>query len=277
MLPGPLSRKIGNVEVTAVSDGVLNANFDNFITASDPDSVAQFRKGPISLAVNSYLLRSNGKRILVDAGSGNTLGPTLGKLPENLRAIGVAPETVDIVLLTHIHSDHSNGLVDAEGRPNFPNAEILVHADDLRFWVKREPEAADSEFIRRTAQQARHSFAPYGDRVRAITGGEPLPGISAHPQPGHTYGHTGWLVSSGNETLLIWGDIVHMSAFQFARPDALLSFDLDPQAAARSRARVFDWVTTDRIRVAGAHLDSPGIGYVSRDGSGYRFDLEASS
>jgi glyoxylase-like metal-dependent hydrolase (beta-lactamase superfamily II) len=102
-----------------------------------------------------------------------------------------------------------------------------------------------------------------------------LPGISAQPQPGHTLGHTGWLLSSGNDALLIWGDIVHVTGVQFARPDAAPTFDLDPDAARRSRSRVFDWVATDRIRVAGAHLDLPAFGYVQRDGAGYRFEPEA--
>ena len=132
-------------------------------------------------------------------------GPRWGQhsasCPDNLRALGVAPDTIDVVLLTHIHPDHSNGLVDDEGQPNFPNAEVIVHADDLRFWVEREPEATDNEFRQRNKTAARRAFAPYRDRVRAITGGEPLPGISAQLQPGHTPGHTGWLVSSGDDAL----------------------------------------------------------------------------
>lgn len=272
----PNSRKIGDVEVITVSDGRLDSTYGTFLgSAEEVERAGLSPDAPVSLPVNAFLLRSNGKRVLVDAGSGSSMGPTLGKLPDNLRAIGMAPETIDFVLLTHIHPDHSNGLVDDEGRPNFPNAEIMVHADDLRFWVEREPDAADSEARQRVMKQARRAFAPYRDRVRAISEGELLPGISAHPQPGHTFGHTGWLVSSGGEALLIWGDIVHVPAVQFARPDALLSVDLDPQAARRSRLRVLEWVATGRIRVAGAHLGFPGIGHVLRDGSGYRFEAEA--
>lgn len=272
----PNSRKIGDVEVITVSDGRLDSTYGTFLgSAEEVERAGLSPDAPVSLPVNAFLLRSNGKRVLVDAGSGSSMGPTLGKLPDNLRAIGMAPETIDFVLLTHIHPDHSNGLVDDEGRPNFPNAEIMVHADDLRFWVEREPDAADSEARQRVMKQARRAFAPYRDRVRAISEGELLPGISAHPQPGHTFGHTGWLVSSGGEALLIWGDIVHVPAVQFARPDALLSVDLDPQAARRSRLRVLECVATGRIRVAGAHLGFPGIGHVLRDGSGYRFEAEA--
>jgi glyoxylase-like metal-dependent hydrolase (beta-lactamase superfamily II) len=273
----PHSRTIGDVQVTTVSDGVLNATLNNFlgVTPAEAERMSGFpAAGPVPLAVNAFLLEFKGKRVLVDAGTGSTMGPTLGKLPDNLRALGVAPDTIDIILLTHIHPDHSNGLVDDGGQPNFPNAEVVVHADDIRFWVEREPDASDNEFRQRNMNAARRAFAPYRDRVRTITGGEPLPGICAKPQPGHTPGHTGWLVSSGDDALLIWGDIVHVTGVQFARPDAALTFDLDPDAARRSRSRVFDWVATDRIRVAGAHLDLPAFGHVQRDGSGYRFEPE---
>jgi glyoxylase-like metal-dependent hydrolase (beta-lactamase superfamily II) len=277
MPPHPHSRTIGAIRITTVSDGVLNATLNNFlgVTPAEAERMSGFpAAGPVPLAVNAFLLQFNGKRVLVDAGTGSTMGPTLGKLPDNLHTLGVAPDTIDTVLLTHIHPDHSNGLIDDEGRPNFPNAEVIVHADDVRFWVEREPDATDNEFRQRNMKAARRAFAPYRDRVRAIASGEPLPGISAQPQPGHTPGHTGWLVSSGEDALLIWGDIVHVTGVQFARPDAALTFDLDPDAARRSRSRVFDWVATDRIRVAGAHLDLPAFGYVQRDGSGYRFEPE---
>jgi glyoxylase-like metal-dependent hydrolase (beta-lactamase superfamily II) len=274
----PHRRNIGTIEVTTVSDGVLNATLNNFlgVTAAEAERMSGFpAAGPVPLAVNAFLLQYDGKRVLVDAGTSSTMGPTLGKLPDNLRALGVAPETIDVILLTHIHPDHSNGLVNDAGQANFPNAEVVVNAEDLRFWVEREPDATDNEFRQRNMKAARRAFAPYRDRVRPIRGGEPLPGISARPQPGHTPGHTGWLVSSGDDALLIWGDIVHVTGVQFARPDAALTFDLDPEAARRSRSRVLDWVATDRIRVAGAHLDLPGFGYVLRAGSGYRFEPEA--
>jgi glyoxylase-like metal-dependent hydrolase (beta-lactamase superfamily II) len=273
----PSSRKVGDIQVTTVSDGILNATLNNFvgITQAEAERMSGLpADGPVPLAVNAFLLTFNGKRALIDAGSSSTMGPTLGKLPDNLRAIGVAPETIDFVLLTHIHPDHSNGLVDEAGGANFPNGNVIVNREDLRFWVEREPHASDNEFRQRNMAAARRAFAPYRERVRAVSSGEVLPGITGHPQPGHTPGHTGWLIASGGDALLVWGDIVHVTGVQFARPDAALTFDLDPEAARRSRTRVFDWVASDRIRVAGAHLDLPGFGHVARSGSRYRFEPE---
>jgi glyoxylase-like metal-dependent hydrolase (beta-lactamase superfamily II) len=160
MLAGvrPNSRKIGDIDVTTVSDGILNATLNNFvgITPAEAERMSGLpADGPVPLAVNAFLLTFNGKRALIDVGSSSTMGPTLGKLPDNLRAIGVAPETIDFVLLTHIHPDHSNGLVDEIGGANFPNADVIVNREDLRFWVDREPQASDNEFRQRNMAAAR--------------------------------------------------------------------------------------------------------------------------
>jgi glyoxylase-like metal-dependent hydrolase (beta-lactamase superfamily II) len=267
------SRQIGDIEVVTVTDGILNMNLTGFMGIPHEECARMSGyaiEGPLPLAVNSFLVKFNGKLALVDAGCGSTLGPTLGKLPDNLRAMGVPPEKIDYVLLTHIHPDHSNGLADGDGLAYFPNAEIIVSGEDAAFFLDRDP-ATESDFRQRSMIAAQRAFAPYRDRTRRVKGGEIFTGISAHPQPGHTLGHTGWLVASRNEAVLMWGDVVHFSGIQFERPDVGLTFDLDPVSAAKSRQRVFDWVATDKIRVAGAHLDLPSYGYVSRKGAGFAF------
>jgi glyoxylase-like metal-dependent hydrolase (beta-lactamase superfamily II) len=258
-----------------VSDGYLTSTLNSFVGVdiAECSRVSGIPvQGSVRLGVNAFLVTRQGKRMLVDAGtSTGSSFKTLGELPTNLRAIGVEPESIETVLLTHIHPDHSNGLVDAEGKPNFPNAEVFVSGEDIRFWLETDPETETNDFRKRNMYASRRAFAPYRDRVHSVRDGEILPGISAHPQPGHTPGHTGWLFSSGNDAVLVWGDIVHIGAVQFPRPDAALTFDLDPSAATKARMRVFDWVSNDRIQVAGAHLESP-FGYVVRRGSGYTFE-----
>lgn len=269
------SRMVGDIEVTAVSDGVLNATLNNFvgIERADCEKLSGFpAQGPVPLAVNAFLLKFRGKNALVDTGSSSTMGPTLGLLPQNLRAAGTPPEKIDYVLLTHIHPDHSNGLIDDQGRPNFPNAEVIVHATEAAFWLDRDAEPGEPEMRQRNRAAARRAFAPYAERTRRVPEGEALPGISAVLQPGHTPGHTGWLVSSHGQAALIWGDIVHIASIQMPRPEAALTFDIDPETARTSRARVFDWAAADRLMVAGAHLDLPSFGHVTRAGTGYRFD-----
>lgn len=269
-------RRVGEFEVAAVSDGILNSNHD-VILAIDKEESARLTGvpygQPLPLDVNSFLIRHRGKLILSDAGSGHTLQPTLGKLPENLRAIGAGPDKIDIVMLTHLHSDHSLGLVDREGRAVFPNAELYIHEVEAAFWLDRELKPDDSERITRNSKAQRAVTAPYRDRIRRIKDGEVLPGITAMLRPGHTPGHTNWLIASGGERLLIWGDIVHLAAVQLAQPAARLIYDVDTELAARTRAQVLDWCAAERLTVAGAHLGFPGFGRVVRDGG--RFAIEA--
>jgi glyoxylase-like metal-dependent hydrolase (beta-lactamase superfamily II) len=173
-----------------------------------------------------------------------------------------------------MHPDHSNGLVDAAGNAVYPNAEIVAHETEARFWLDREELATDSERVKRNTAASRRVFSAYRDRLRRVRDGEALPGVAAFMQPGHTPGHTAWLVQSGAESVLFWGDIVHLAAIQIPYPEAGLVFDVDADMARASRRRVFDWVAADRLRVAGAHLDFPGFGTVTRAGSSYRWEAE---
>jgi glyoxylase-like metal-dependent hydrolase (beta-lactamase superfamily II) len=270
------TRQVGDFTVTAVSDGVLYSNHD-VILGVDKDVSARLTGvpygQPLPLDVNSFLIRHRGKLILSDAGSGHTMQPTLGKLPQNLRAIGTDPAAIDIIMLTHLHSDHSLGLVDKEGRAVFPKAELIVHEAEAAFWLDRTPQDGDPERITRNSKAQRAVTAPYRDRIRRIKDGEVLPGITAMLRPGHTPGHTNWLIQSGGERILIWGDIVHLAAVQLARPEARLIYDVDTDLAAATRAKVLEWAASEQLTVASAHLSFPGFGRVRR--SGDRFAVDA--
>jgi glyoxylase-like metal-dependent hydrolase (beta-lactamase superfamily II) len=273
-----VQRKIGDIEVTALGDGPFPAALDSFVDFERAETerlTGRRIDETVILPVNSYLIKLGAKWALVDTGCGPTMGPKLGQLPNNLRAMGVAPETIDYVLLTHIHPDHALGLVDAAGNAVYPNAELLVHEQEAAFWLDSDQASGASERIRRNIGKAKATTAPYRNRMRRVREGEALPGISASLLPGHTPGHTGWLIHSGSDGVLIWGDVVHLAAVQVPRPDAALVFDVDPQAARETRRRTFDRVAADRLRVAGAHLDFPGFGYIVRQGTGYRFEPDA--
>jgi glyoxylase-like metal-dependent hydrolase (beta-lactamase superfamily II) len=271
-------RKIGDIEMTALSDGPFPATLDTLLDFDRDEAQRLLGKPagtPFFLPVNSYLLKLGGKWALVDTGCGPTAGPALGQLPIRLREAGVAPEAIDVVLLTHIHPDHAMGLVDAKGAAIFPNAELIVHEVEANFWLGREPAAGATERIRRNIGKARHATAPYRERMRTVPDGEALPGVSAVLLSGHTPGHTGWVVHSGRDSVLIWGDVVHIPAIQVARPEAAFEYDVDPQAARETRQRTFDMVSAERLCVAGAHLDFPGIGTIVRTGTRYRFEPDA--
>ena len=111
--------------------------------------------------------------------------------------------------------------------------------------------------------------------MRTVADGEAVAGISAVLMPGHTPGHTGWLVQSGRDGLLIWGDLIHLAAVQIARPDTGLVYDVDPLTACATRKRMLDRLAADKLRVAGAHMDFPGCGFVVRRGGGFGFEPDA--
>ena len=269
-------KTIGDIAVTALSDGVLAAPLDVVLVMDKAETERLTgTKDALPISVNAFLIRLGGKWALVDTGSGTTMGPTLGKLPDSLRAVGVAPDEIAFIFLTHLHPDHSNGLVDDAGRALYPNAEIILHEREAAFWLDRDPSTGESERISRNIAKAAVTTAPYRQRMRTVRDGEVMPGFSAVLLPGHTPGHTGWLIQSGKDGLLIWGDLVHLASIQVARPDTGLIYDVDPQAACATRRRMFDRVAADRLKVAGAHLDFPGFGYVVRHGAGFGFEPDA--
>jgi glyoxylase-like metal-dependent hydrolase (beta-lactamase superfamily II) len=268
-------RQIGDITVTALSDGVLAAPLDVVlgVERTEIERLAGRKPGePLPIAVNAFLLERAGRWALVDTGSGNSMGPTLGKLPQNLRALGVAPERIETIFLTHLHPDHSNGLVDDAGNAIYPNAQVILHETEAAFWLDRDEASGATERIRRNIAKTAITMAPYRERMRTVRDGEAVPGISALLLAGHTPGHNGWLVQSGKDGLLIWGDLVHLAAIQIARPDTGLVYDVDPQAACATRRRMFDRVAADKLAVAGAHLDFPGFGTIVRKGAGFAFE-----
>lgn len=261
---------LGDYTVTAFSDGVFQTTIDVMIGADKEalQRVSGKQLGePVYLSVNAYLVEGRGVRALVDAGSGDTMGPALGLLPENLRAAGVPLDSITHVLMTHIHPDHSNGLIDGAGKAWFPNAEIVVQEDEIKFWVDRDLSQAAHERQARNMTNAKKSFAPYAKQTTRIGDGEFLPGIIAMKSPGHTPGHNCWTIEGGGDSLIVWGDTIHMSFMQLARPDIAWGYDFDPAMSVESRLRLLDQVAADHTRVAGMHLDFPGYGYVKkRDG-----------
>jgi glyoxylase-like metal-dependent hydrolase (beta-lactamase superfamily II) len=273
-------RRVGDITVTVVSDGYLDASLAVVRNPPpDPEDLIRRHGGrvPPRIGVNTFLVQSGGRTALIDTGSGDSMGPTLGQLPKGLKAAGVSAGDIDTVLLTHMHPDHSNGLSDAAGQRLFPNAEVVLHENEIPHWFDDAAmgRAIESQRIRYFGQ-ARQQIAPYRrDRVREFRDGEVFPGVTAIPIPGHTPGHTAFLIASGNERLLVWGDTVHIPELQVPRPETTMMFDTDPDAAAKSRVRVFDMAVTENLPVAGMHLHFPGFARMRKDAGGFALVPEA--
>ncbi len=279
-IPPVYHRRIGDLVVTALSDGTLERSLELLrgVTVGEAEQLLAdaFRPG-VLISVNAFVIRSATRTILVETGSGNYLGESAGHLLRNLAIAGIDPASIDTVLLTHMHPDHSAGLTDmTTGRPNYPNAELVVHENEPRHWTDDAAMARGTDRQKRLFfQQAREQMAPYRGRLRTFRQGEVAPGITAIPAHGHTPGHCGFLVSSGADQLLIWGDTVHIPEVQIPRPDVTIDFDTDSQSAAASRRRVLDMAASDRLLVTGMHLHFPGFGYIARRGDGFAFVPEA--
>ena len=266
--------QIGGLELKAFSDDILKTSTDfvlgmeigqaNGLTGAGAD-------GAVFIPVNNFLFQTDGATVLIDAGAGDTMQATLGKLPGNLAAAGHAPETITHIILTHIHPDHANGLVDASGAALYPNAEILVHAQEFDFWMA-ENDGSENDNVKRQRARNKINMTPYLDRIRRMRDGEVIVGCTPMLAPGHSPGHTCWRIGTGREAFVAWGDLVHFSAIQVSHPDVAVKYDLDPDLARRSRMRMLDLVAAEGLAVAGAHVAAPGLGYLSRKGTGYAYD-----
>lgn len=275
---GIYRRKVGDLEVTVVNDGLFAVEAKLFTGSAEGASKllesSFLPRDVIPTAVNEWLINTTDKLILVDTGTSNLFGPTLGRMAKNLAAGGVDPAAVDMVILTHLHPDHAAGLLTTDKKIAFPNATVHVSEAEYAFWTSPEISAKAPDEFKPFFDIARNSIKPYADagkveRFKDRT--EFAPGIVASAAPGHTLGHTMIRLSSGSSELLLWGDIVHNAALQFPEPDRAISFDTDQAMAIASRKRVFDMTMTDKLLIAGSHLPFPGLGHVAKASTGYAY------
>jgi glyoxylase-like metal-dependent hydrolase (beta-lactamase superfamily II) len=278
--PGVYHRKIGDIVVTTISDGYLDGNLEVMRNVDLDKAHAILREAfrpARRTSVNTFLIHSKGRLAIIDTGSGNYLMPTAGFVQRNLAAAGIDPKSIDTVLLTHMHPDHSAGLTEMpSGRLLFPNAELVMHENELPHWFDDGAMSkADERSKKLFFLAGREQVAPYKNRTRLFKQGEVFPGVTAVPSHGHTPGHTAYLIASGDDQLMIWGDTVHVPEVQTAFPEAGMGFDTDLAEAAASRKRMFDRVSADRVLVAGMHLHFPAFARLARRGEGYALYPEA--
>lgn len=266
--PGYYRMRLGDVEITALNDGTFGLNAAEVLTGITPAKLDEalersFLREPVEESVNGFLVNTGTKLVLIDTGAGSFFGPTLGRLLGNLRASGYRPDQVDEIYLTHLHGDHVGGLI-RDGKAVFANAVVRCARREADYWLSKDnPEKA-----------AKEALAPYiaAGRFKPFDGdAELVPGIRAVAAPGHTPGHTLYEVESRGETLLLWGDLMHVGAAQFPDPSVTAHYDVDSPAAAEQRKKFFAEAAEHRFWVGGAHLSFPGIGHLRAAGTGYTF------
>ena len=269
---------LGEFEVTALSDGTVALPVDTLLTnttkaKSDKTLARNFLKSPVETSVNAYLINTGTKLVLVDTGAAGLFGPTLGRLAESLKSAGYQAEQVDEIYITHMHPDHVGGLMAGE-KMAFPNAVVRADKRDADFWLSQanlDKAPAESKGFFQGAMASLNPYVAAG-KFKPFDGNTELaPGIKAMAAPGHTPGHSLYVVESGGRKLVLWGDLMHVAAVQFAEPSVTIAFDTDSKNAAVQRKRAYAEAAKQGYLVGSAHLSFPGLGHLRAEGKGYTF------
>src|SRR6266849_1728095 len=267
-VPGFYRLKVGDLEVTALFDGpgVFDVNWLNGQKTKD-GVLKALQDDPhlLDVADAGYLVNTGKQLILVDAGSGTWFGGgRFGHLVANLRSAGYTPEEVDIVLVTHLHSDHIGGLTTQDGKIAFPNADIYVAKADNDFWLSQEIAAKAPKEAQEFFQSAQAIAAPYikAGKWHTFSGSQQIvDGMQIVPLAGHTPGHTGYEFSSKGQQILFWGDIVHAQRVQMQHPEVTAIFDIDQPAAAVTRNQLLSKLAREGVLIATPHTSLfPALG-----------------
>jgi predicted metal-binding membrane protein/glyoxylase-like metal-dependent hydrolase (beta-lactamase superfamily II) len=271
--PGFYRMMLGDFEVTALNDGVIAYTTAQVLPDATPEQIktalsAAGLSDPVGMSYNAFLINTGSKLVLIDTGTGGKLDESplfhgAGRLLANLRAAGYEPEQVDEVCITHVGPDHIGGLTVGSKR-TFPNAMLRAAKSEVDFYLNSDA-ARQSEIWFRFRSEL---FDPYikAGRFTSFDGDVAIvPGIRALATPGHTPGHTSYVVESKGQTLVVMGDLVLVGALQFADPALSSPFDADRNAAVTQRTRILKLAADQDYWIAGAHLSFPGIGHVRRN------------
>jgi glyoxylase-like metal-dependent hydrolase (beta-lactamase superfamily II) len=278
--PGVYRYRVGSYECTSINDGartfplpdswVKNVSKDEALAAAD---AAYFPTGKITVPFNPQIINTGSKLVLIDTGNGPGVAPSVGLLAGNMAAAGIDPKAIDIVIISHLHPDHTNGLVTADGEIAFPNAEIKAPAPEWAFWMNDEnmSKAQSNPMMKAYFENTRKVISPHASKItRYEWGSEVAPGITALATPGHTPGHTSFAVASGSARILIQSDVTNIPEFFLRHPDWHVAYDTDPEEAQTTRHKFYDMAATEKAMVVGFHFAFPSVGYVEKDGAGYR-------
>ena len=271
--------KVGDYELTQISEGgrtipipdgfVRNAPKEQALAAAE---AAYMPKGQVTITFNPVVINTGSKLVLIDTGFPAGAGPTMGLFQSNLAAAGIDAKAIDIVVLSHLHPDHINGIRTADGGMAFPNAEIKAPAPDWAFWMSDDNAGkAANDMMKGYFANTRKVLSDIAGKVtRYEWGKEVAPGITALEAAGHTPGHTAFAVASGSGRMLVQSDVTNIPQFFLRNPDWHVAFDIDPEKAVQTRRKFYDMASADKALIAGFHFSFPSMGHVEKDGNGYR-------
>jgi glyoxylase-like metal-dependent hydrolase (beta-lactamase superfamily II) len=274
--------KVGTAEVTAIYDGIFEKPHDpTFISNASVDETkaALVKAGLppdfVSISGTVCVVRNGGKTILCDSGTGGYApGWASGKIAPNMKAAGIDPANIDIVLISHFHPDHIFGLMEKDTNAQvYPNAEIVVSDVEYKFWTDPAVIGMLPDARKGLARRIQATF-PTWKNIRQVTGpADVAPGMAFVMAPGHTPGHRAFMLTSGNASLMLSNDAMYVPALNVANPGWRGAYDQDGATAEASRRAMMDRLVADKMMVAGFHFPFPGVGTIAKDGTGYALAL----
>jgi glyoxylase-like metal-dependent hydrolase (beta-lactamase superfamily II) len=267
---------LGDFEITTVLDGTIDLPVNDLLTNITPAQVdallkKQSLKTPLETSVNTFLVNTGTRLVLIDTGAGGLFGPTVGKLLANLKAAGYSADQIDDVCITHMHGDHIGGLV-SDGKRTFPNAAVHVDKADADYWLSQANLDKAAAQAKGGFQTAMAVIKPYQDagKFQPLEAGSQITiGIRSVGAHGHTPGHSLYSVESKGQKLVLWGDLLHVAAVQFPEPAVTINFDVDSPAARAQREKALADAAAGGYWVGVAHVPFPGIGHVRAEGKSY--------
>jgi glyoxylase-like metal-dependent hydrolase (beta-lactamase superfamily II) len=275
--PGFYRYKVGDIEATAINDGVWLRTLDpGFVKNAPVEEVKKAQEQAFlptdvtPIPFTTTVLKTGGKLVLIDTGNGNMGAPTSGTWMANFKAAGFDPAQVNTVIISHFHGDHINGLRLKDGTAVFPNAEVMVSAPEWGYWMDDGKMAQAPDGLKPNFQNARRVFGPIAKDVKQYEYGKEIaPGVTSVAAPGHTPGHTAYVVSSGSGKVILMSDTTNHPALFVHHPDWQAVFDMDGGQATETRKKLLDMAAAERTRVAFYHAPFPANGYITKSGSGY--------
>ena len=263
---GIFSFQVGQFEVYLLVESEREGNA-SILVGADESILRRFVPPQgFKHTANAILVKAPKQNILIDTGTGAG-----GVIIDKIKKLGVEPDKVNAVLLTHLHGDHF-GSLQKDGKAAFPKAKIYLSARELEYFTQTNPN-----------QGAIAALAPYGKNVITFESGDlaalaagkklktVLSGITPIAAYGHTPGHTIFLIEDSKEKFLVIADLLHVALVQFPVPEISATYDVDQKMAASTRRQVLDYAAKNKIPVGGMHIVYPGIGDVSADGEGFKF------
>jgi glyoxylase-like metal-dependent hydrolase (beta-lactamase superfamily II) len=286
--PGFYRYQVGDFEVSVISDGALRFPVEGFVTNASTDQVkaaltAAFRSTDgLTVPFTPIVVNTGPNLILIDTGLGDaaverTKG-TAGQFAANLKAAGLDRKDIDAVVISHFHVDHVDGLLTADNKPAFPNAEIFVPAAELKYWMddgemSRAPKGRIEGLFKNTRRiigALGGKVTPFEAGTEVVPGNEIVPGLTAVATPGHSAGHTSFVLSSGGKSVFVQGDVAHIPVLFVENPSWHAAIDQDPGMAEATRRRIYDMLVAEKMLVQGFHFPFPALAHIERTANGYR-------